>query len=145
MEVIVANNENIKKVANLAQKMWSNYSINDLELEFKEFIKDDKGIIFALVNKDEFIGFSQCSLRYEYVEGTNSSPVGYLEGIFIKEEYRKKGYAKELLKYCENWAKEKGCKEFASDCEIDNEISYKFHKKMGFIEANRIICFKKEM
>lgn len=85
MEVIVANNENIKKVANLAQKMWSNHSINDLELEFKEFIKDDKGIIFALVNKDESIGFSQCSLRYEYVEGTNSSPVGYLEGIFIKE------------------------------------------------------------
>ena len=53
--------------------------------------------------------------------------------------YKKRGYAKELLGACQNWAKNQGCFEFASDCELDNEDSLKFHLKMGFAEANRII------
>ena len=55
------------------------------------------------------------------------------------------GYAKEMLLACENWAKTMGCKEFASDCELDNVVSFKFHIAMGFDEANRIICFKKSI
>lgn len=46
---------------------------------------------------------------------------------------------------CEKWARDKGCKEFASDCEIDNDISLQFHKAMNFTEANRIICFTKKL
>lgn len=91
------------------------------------------------------IGFAQCQLRYDYVEGTKTTPVGYLEGIFVKESYRNKGYAKELLTECEAWAKENGCHEFASDCEIDNIDSFHFHTAMNFTEANRIICFTKEL
>jgi len=44
---------------------------------------------------------------------------------------------------CEIWSKEIGCKEFASDCELENLASFKFHMAMGFEEANRIICFRK--
>lgn len=91
------------------------------------------------------VGFAQCGLRRDYVEGTTSSPVGYLEGIFIKEEYRKRGLARDLLEACQEWAKEQGCTEFSSDCELDNEDSRKFHLKMGFAEANRIICFTKKL
>lgn len=32
-----------------------------------------------------------------------------------------------------------------SDCELDNEKSLRFHKKLGFQEANRIICFTKPL
>ena len=42
-------------------------------------------------------------------------------------------------------AKEKGCTEFASDCELDNAESLRFHLALGFMEANRIICFRKEL
>ena len=84
-------------------------------------------------------------VRVDYVEGTKSSPVGYLEGIYIQEKYRLKGYARELVKACEEWAKNKGCSEFASDCELTNKESYSFHKKVGFKEANRIICFNKKI
>ena len=87
----------------------------------------------------------ECQLRHDYVEGTHSSPVGYLEGIFVKEDYRKRGIAKKLLQACEQWSKEKGCTEFASDCEITNEQSLKFHLKADFSEANRIICFTKKL
>ena len=50
-----------------------------------------------------------------------------------------------MLFTCEMWAKNMGCTEFASDCELDNTNSLKFHMAMGFCEANRIICFKKNL
>jgi aminoglycoside 6'-N-acetyltransferase I len=93
----------------------------------------------------QLLGFVQCQLRNDYVEGTSTSPVGYLEGIFIQKEYRHSGYARELLLKCEKWAKEKQCTEFASDCELDNDTSLEFHLSMGFKEANRIICFTKNI
>jgi aminoglycoside 6'-N-acetyltransferase I len=77
------------------------------------------------------------------VEGTVSNPVGYLEGIYVKKEFRLRGVSKELLIECEAWAKDKGCSEFASDCELNNTESLKFHLQVGFEEVNRIICFKK--
>ena len=79
------------------------------------------------------------------MEGTDSSPVGYLEGIYVEEDCRKQGIARALLAACENWAKTKGCTEFASDCELDNTQSLRFHLNVGFIEANRIICFTKKL
>ncbi len=91
------------------------------------------------------IGFAQCQIRYDYVEGTETSLVGYLEGIFIQEQFRHKGFARELLQECEKWARSKKCSEFSSDCEINNTDSFKFHLAMGFDEVNRIICFKKEI
>jgi aminoglycoside 6'-N-acetyltransferase I len=91
------------------------------------------------------IGFAQCQLQHDYVEGTESSPVGYLEGIYVADEYRKQGVARELLSACESWAKAKGCTEFASDCEVDNTHSLRFHLNVGFEEANRIICFTKKL
>ena len=91
------------------------------------------------------VGFAQCGLRRDYVEGTVSSPAGYLEGIFIEKPYRRRGFAKELLKACENWAKAKGCREFASDCELTNNDSIAFHLNSGFKEANRIVCFVKKL
>ena len=69
-----------------------------------------------------YIGLALVSLRHDYVEGCITSPVGYLEGICVKEEYRNKGIASILCKECEKWAKEKGCVEFASDCEINNDM-----------------------
>lgn len=87
----------------------------------------------------------RCELRHEYVEGTETSPVGYLEGIFIREGYRRKGYAAELLAECERWAQLQGCKEFASDCEVKNEGSMRFHRAAGFDEANRIVCYVKKL
>lgn len=68
-----------------------------------------------------------------------------MEGIYVKDEYRNKGIAKQLLMECEKWAKDKGCSEFASDCELNNIESLRFHLSLGFEEANRIICFKKSL
>lgn len=145
MIISEATYEDIQDVAELANRMWNDSTIKELKSGFKEMIEDENTVIFVASKKEEVVGFAQCQLRYDYVEGTNSSPVGYLEGIFVKEKFRKKGYAKELVKHCEKWSKNMGCSEFASDCELINEDSLKFHISMGFIETNRIICFKKDL
>ena len=135
----------LQVLANLALIMWNKHSVHDLIDEFSKKMAEGKTQFFLKYENDEPVAFAQCQLRCDYVEGTKTSPVGYLEGVFVKQEYRRKGYAKELLLACEAWAKEKGCTEFASDCEINNEESIRFHISMGFIEANRIICFTKAL
>ena len=132
-------------LAEMAVQMWNGHSVHELETDFAETLKDEQSAFFIKYANEIPVGFAQCGLRTDYVEGTESSPVGYLEGIFVKEEFRKNGYAKELLDACEMWAKEIGCSEFASDCELENTASFKFHMAMGFDEANRIICFKKKL
>ena len=137
--------EDVPQLVSLAIQMWKSHTVEDLTKIFCEHIRKGKNIIFLAISEEHIVGFAQCGLRFDYVEGTDSSPVGYLEGIFVLEEYKKRGYAKELLGECQNWAKDQGCLEFASDCELDNEDSLKFHLKMGFAEANRIICFTKSL
>lgn len=140
-----AEEKDIAAIANLAAMMWSNHSVEELNNEFSDLFMKEEAQFFLKYENDIPVGFAQCRLRHDYVEGTETSPVGYLEGIFVKEGYRHKGYAGALLAECENWAKSKGCKEFASDCELDNDDSLQFHRAMKFTEANRIICFTKKI
>ena len=132
-------------LAELAIQMWSNHTVSELNTDFAEIVLNKDAVCFIKYVDEIPVGFAQCQLRHDYVEGTHSSPVGYLEGIFVVPEYQHKGYAKELLNECELWAKEKGCTEFASDCELNNINSFNFHMAMGFEEANRVICFRKEL
>lgn len=140
-----ATSSDSRILAEMAVQMWDSYTVDELEAEFTETLNDEQSAFFIKYVGALPVGFAQCGLRTDYVEGTDSSPVGYLEGIFVKAEDRGKGIAKELLWNCELWAKNMGCTEFASDCELDNVASLKFHLAMGFDEANRIICFRKKI
>lgn len=135
----------IHALAQMAVIMWDSHTAEELSETFAEIVGSDKGAVFVAEADSRPVGFAQCQLRHDYVEGTVSSPVGYLEGIFVMPQYRSRGYAKELLVKCEKWAKSKGCSEFASDCELDNRVSLDFHLNVGFTEANRIICFTKKL
>ena len=132
-------------VAALAQQLWPHHEAAQLQEEFEPLLEDENAAVFLAFSDDMPVGFAQCQLRHDYVEGTASSPVGYLEGIFVVPAYQKQGIARALLASCEKWAKEQGCSEFASDCELSNTNSLRFHLSMGFEEANRIICFSKKL
>jgi len=145
MEIVKATDKDIKPLVGLALLLWPDNVENVFTSEFSELILDKTAIIFLAKVENVAIGFAQCQLRTDYVEGTDSSPVGYLEGIYVKEEYRRKHVANRLLSACEKWAKSKGCKEFASDVELGNDKSLNFHLSNGFQEANRIICLTKKL
>ena len=140
-----AEMKDLTMIAELACQLWPDHTVEEMRTEFAEILAKPDAAYFLAYAEETAIGFAQCQLRYDYVEGTDSSPVGYLEGIYVAEGYRKHGIARELLSACESWAKEKGCTEFASDCELDNVQSLQFHLNVGFEEANRIICFTKKL
>lgn len=135
----------ISVLVEMAVMLWGSHDKLELSKEFEETIKSKNNIFFIKYINNNPVGFAHCSLRHDYVEGTSSSPVGYLEGIYIKDDYRGSGYAKELLDACIDFSKQNGCYEFASDCELDNTTSLLFHKALGFEEVNRVICFKKNI
>ena len=84
-------------------------------------------------------------LLTEYVPGATQSPVAYVEGIYVKEEYRKQGVGKSLIQYAQQWALEHGCVELASDALLENTASYEFHTKVGFQEVERVVTFIKQI
>ena len=143
--VRIATILDVPAVTELAVLLWPHAAAEDLAAEFTEIVNSSDGAVFLFLADSLPAAFAHVSLRRDYVEGTDSSPVGYLEGIFVRAEFRRRGLACALLRQCEMWAKEKGCTEFASDCELDNESSIFFHGKLGFTEANRIVCFHKTL
>lgn len=141
MKVRKAEKQDIPIIAGLMVKLWPDHTVSEMEAELAESMESSDTAFFLAGEA----GFAQCQLRRDYVEGTDSSPVGYLEGIYVDAPFRKQGIARALLDACEKWAKEKGCEEFASDCELTNTESLRFHLNVGFAEANRIICFTKKL
>jgi aminoglycoside 6'-N-acetyltransferase I len=50
-----------------------------------------------------------------------------------------------LITAAENWARQMGCSEMASDTWLDNEASIRAHRKMGYREVERLVHFKKHI
>lgn len=145
MKIERAQQRHLDAVTGLALRLWPEHDYTQLRQEMGEILSQPDAAFFLAFDGETPIGFAQCQLRHDYVEGTESSPVGYLEGIFVAQSYRRQGVARSLLRACEVWAGERGCSEFASDCELTNTESLLFHLKLGFLEANRIICFTKTL
>ena len=140
-----AERKDAQILGELASKLWPHHTPEEMAAEMDDLLEKTDATVFLQWEEGLPVGFAQCSLRRDYVEGTESSPVGYLEGIYVEPGCRGHGYARELLAACENWAKEHGCTEFASDCELGNTNSLHFHFRVGFEEVNRIICFTKKL
>ena len=131
-------------LAHLACNMWSD-DVSAHEQAFSELIRSPEAVCFLAFADEDAIGFAQCQLRHDYVEGCSTSPVGFLEGVWVDPAHRCTGVARSLVTACEDWARSKGCTEFASDCEIDNTDSLHFHLSIGFEEAGRTIWFGKKL
>ena len=138
-----AGREALPLLTKLALELWPAHTAAELTKELSPPLESEEAAFFIAANGSGPVGFAQCQLRRDYVEGAQSSPVGYLEGIYIRPPYRGQGWARALLRECEGWAASKGCREFASDCELDNLASQAFHLHAGFAEAGRVVCFIK--
>jgi len=104
---------------------------------------DDYLVIFAC-DGERPIGLTEAQMR-DYGEGCETSPVGYLEGWFVEEDYRGRGIVGIMTQAAENWAREKGATEMASDTWLDNEPSIRAHLKMGYTEVERLVHYMKRL
>lgn len=145
MEIIRAGMQEAGRAAALAQLLWPGHAQAELEQELAGYLQGPEGAVFLAREDGADVGFAQCGLRRDYVEGTHTSPVGYLEGVFVQEEYRGRGRCDGAAARLRGVGRGKGCAEFASDCGLDNAASAVFHLRAGFAEAGRIICFTKRL
>ena len=101
--------------------------------------------VIAYADDGEAMGFAEADLRHDYVEGCVTSPVAFLEGIYVAPTYRRQGVAAALVRAVEDWGRLKGCTEFASDAELSNLDSQSMHRALGFEETNRVVYFRKQI
>lgn len=91
------------------------------------------------------VGLVEASVRTDYVNGTNSSPVVFLEGLYVEPAARRQGVARSMVTAIEQWACDRGYKEFASDSLIENGAAHSLHRALGFEESERVVFFRKAL
>ncbi|GAB3547017.1 aminoglycoside 6'-N-acetyltransferase [Spirosoma fluminis] len=128
----------------LALELWPDYEPEEMEDVTNAIAQSPKETAFIV--RDESgtaIGFLNLSLRHDYVPGATHKPVAFVEGLYVRPAYQQQGIGRQLIERAEQWAREQGCRELASDALLDNVASAEFHNKVGFREEERTIFFIK--
>ena len=111
--------------------------------------------IAALLERDDFLalmvrndshepaGFAEASIRNDFVNGCETSPVLFLEGIYVEPPSRRHGFARALVDAVAQWGRERDVSEFASDALVDDTESHAMHEALGFEETERVVYFRK--
>lgn len=145
IEVEYISASNISMLTEMTLELWPECDFEE-ELESWKEISNDAGNYCVLAkSNNQYAGFIHVAIRNDYVEGADFGKTAYVEGLFVKKSYRNNGIASLLLQHAEEWVKSKGIRQIASDTEVGNLNSQLFHKKAGFEEVNRIVCFLKNI
>ncbi len=101
--------------------------------------------LLALDDSGRAVGFAEAALRNDFVNGCATSPVAFLEGIYVEPKAQRRGTARALCAAVERWAAAQGCTELASDALVENGASHDFHRSIGFAPTERVIFYRKEL
>ena len=133
--------------AALRMALWPDESAQELAGDVdKHLAGAGRGVAFvACDERDVAIGFAEATVRRDYVNGTDTSPVGFLEGWYVEPAWRARGVGRALVAAVERWTRQQGCAELASDTWLDGVSSQRAHLACGFEETERIVCFRKRL
>ena len=130
----------------LRAMLWPEASNDEHRGDIERMLRNPVRFAAFLVRENgATIGFAEASIRSDYVNGCSTSPVVFLEGIFVLPEHRRKGAARLLCSAVAAWGKQRNCTEMASDALIDNEISHRMHEALGFEEMERVVFYRKAL
>ncbi len=132
--------------ARFRDELYDDLSPDYIETEIKRIIDDPNlaSFIIYTATSDEPVGLVEMSLR-NIVDGCVSSPVAYIDGLYLIEKYRGQGLGKALIDFTKKWARENNCTELAVDTELENERAQQFYLREGFTETFRIVQFRMEV
>lgn len=147
LEIVTAGEAHREAWASLRAALWPEGARDEHAADITEFIAEmaeGRGqICFLAMRDDEAIGFAEAAIRHDYVNGCETSPVAFLEGIYVAPSSRRAGVAGKLLAAVEAWGRGNGCSELGSDAELTNHQSHAFHSGLGFEETERVVYFRK--
>lgn len=125
--------------------IWNDAPDEYLDYDMEEVLSSSRHAVFFAVNAaSRPLGMIEAHLR-ESAEGCFSTPVGYIEAWFVDEAFRGGNTADVLLEAAETWARANGCREMASDTWLENAASIRAHLKRGYLEAERLVHFVKQL
>lgn len=95
----------------------------------------------AIARDDEnnIVGFL---FGYKRFLTSNIFPVGYIDALFVEEDYRRKGISKKLIAFFEKWAISKGAKELELNVLYNNLDALKVYEKLNFKINNHLMSKK---
>ena len=130
----------------LRAALWPD-SVADASDEIQTILSTpERYLVLVFTNEnDQALGFAEASIRTDYVNGTHSSPVAFLEGLYVQPASRGQGIARQLVAGVEKWAVDMGCTELASDALVENQVSHSMHEALGFEETERVVYFLKSL
>ena len=109
------------------EKMLSEVVADEATLEEWIFDKQKAEVIFALEGEEE-VGFALYFHNFSTFLGRAGI---YLEDLYVKPEYRGKGYGKAILKKLASIAVERGCGRLEWWCLDWNKPSIDFYRSLG--------------
>lgn len=146
IKIVPATAEHLPHWAALRFALWNWDTLEDRSEEAEELYfagNPDRTALVAFDEDGAMIAFAEATLRRDYVEGCETSPVTFLEGIYVVPEARKSGAARALADAVADWGRGMGCTEYASNALLDNIDSHNFHAAIGFEETERVVFFRK--
>jgi aminoglycoside 6'-N-acetyltransferase I len=130
----------------LRKKLWPEESSEDLRRGSDELLATAESLVLiGRASDGAMVAFAEAKRRRDYVNGCSTSPVAFLEGIYVEPAWRRHGIARRLCAAVEAWAAENGCSEFASDTLIDYVDSQRVHEALGFTETERVVYYRKAL
>ncbi|RKE84040.1 aminoglycoside 6'-N-acetyltransferase I [Rhizobium sp. AG855] len=145
--VRIASAQDMEGWAGLRHRLWPDLSLDGHRAEIAAALaKPDRLVAFLCIGPGgEALGLAEASLRSDYVNGCETTPVAFLEGIIVDPSARRSGIAASLVMAVCDWARGLGIREIASDAELDNAASHAMHVALGFAETERVVYFRKRL
>lgn len=138
--------ETLENWVGLRQTLWPDATEQEHRAEASAVLEGvGDAIAFIVRNGTEALGFAEAALRRDHVNGCTTSPVAFLEGIYVRPEWRRRGAARLLCAAVEDWGKMRGCAELASDTDLANLASQRMHEALGFVETERVVFYHKRL
>jgi aminoglycoside 6'-N-acetyltransferase I len=135
----------IRQWVELRAALWPDQPRGELELEGRAALASDPPlVVFVAEVGSTLAGFIEFGLR-SVAEGCDTSPVPYVEGWFVRDEFRRHGIGAALMRAVEDWCRARGFVELASDANADNRASRDVHAALGFEEVETLVVFRRAL
>jgi aminoglycoside 6'-N-acetyltransferase I len=128
--------------AEMRAALWPEESADEHARGIEELLGSSRAWGFIAEVDGTPAGFTELAIR-DYANGCASRPVPFLEGIFVRDEFRRRGVGARLVSHAEEFAAARGFTEIGSDAEIANSASHMAHRSWGFVETERVVYFRK--
>ena len=129
----------------LRRALWPDTSAAEHLSGMADAIARGHYVRLAVATDGTVLGFVEAAKRVDYVNGTSSSPVAFLEGLYVVPRVRRHGVARALVESVVQWALDEGCTELASDALLDNCTAHTVHRSLGFEETERVVYFRRAL